>query len=120
MNLDSLRALCLSFPRASENVQWEDKLSFKVDGKIFAMLGLESVPMRLVFKCDPETFAELTERQGIVPAPYVGRYRWVMLESMDAVPDAELDRLIRVSYAMVARKQKPARAQKRRPGGKRK
>jgi predicted DNA-binding protein (MmcQ/YjbR family) len=120
MNLESLRALCLTLLYATENVQWEDELCFKVGGKIFAMAGLKSAPQRLVFKCDPETFAELTERQGIQPAPYVGRYQWVMLENMDVLPDAELDHLIRSSYRMVARKRKPASAGKRKLGRKRK
>lgn len=110
MTLDSIRTLCLSFPRTTENVQWEDELCFKVGGKIFAMVGLASVPQRLVFKCDPETFAELTEREGIVPAPYVGRYKWVMLESMNVLPDSELSHFIRESYAMVATKAKPMRS----------
>jgi predicted DNA-binding protein (MmcQ/YjbR family) len=108
MNFDSVRALCLSFPHATENVQWEDELCFKVGGKIFAMVGLASVPQRLVFKCDPETFAELTEREGIVPAPYVGRYKWVMLESLDVVSGGELKQLIRESYSMVAAKARPS------------
>jgi predicted DNA-binding protein (MmcQ/YjbR family) len=107
MNIDTIRALCLSLPHATENVQWEDELCFKVGRKIFAMVGLASVPQRLVFKCDPETFAELTEREGIVPAPYVGRYKWVMLESLDVLSDSELDHLIRQSYAMVAAKANP-------------
>lgn len=109
MNTDSVRSLCLSLPHATENVQWEDELCFKVGGKIFAMVGLASVPQRLVFKCHPETFVELTEREGIVPAPYVGRYKWVMLESMDVLSDSELDHFIRESYAMVVAKAKPAR-----------
>lgn len=108
MNLDSVRALCLSFPHATENVQWEDELCFKVGGKIFCMVGLASVPQRLIFKCDPETFANLTEREGIVPAPYVGRYKWVMLENINVVPDSELKQLIRESYSMVAAKAKPS------------
>ncbi|HKW18370.1 MAG TPA: MmcQ/YjbR family DNA-binding protein [Terriglobales bacterium] len=110
MNLDLVRALCLSFPRTTENVQWEDELCFKVGGKIFAMVGLASVPQRLVFKCDPENFADLAEREGILPAPYVGRYKWVMLESMNVLPDSELVHLIRESYTMVATKAKPMRS----------
>src|SRR5581483_5860616 len=108
MDLDSVRALCLCFPHATENVQWEDELCFKVGGKIFCMVGLASVPQRLIFKCDPETFANLTEREGIVPAPYVGRYKWVMLENMNIMPDPELKQLIRESYSMVAAKAKPS------------
>jgi predicted DNA-binding protein (MmcQ/YjbR family) len=110
MNFDALRVLCLSLPNASENLQWEDELCFKVGGKIFAMVSLSSVPQRLIFKCDPEEFAELMENEGVVPAPYVGRYKWAMLESLEVLPDSEIDRCIRQSYARVAAKTKPSRS----------
>ena len=88
-------------------------MCFKVGGKIFAMIGLGSVPQSVVFKCAPETFAELTEREGITPAPYVGRFKWVRLERLDVVPGFELQDLVRQSYEMVAAKaatdRKPAR-----------
>ncbi len=110
MNFDALRVLCLSLPDAAENLQWEDELCFKVRGKIFAMVSLSSVPQRLIFKCDPEEFLELIENEGVVPAPYVGRYKWVMLESLEALPGSEIDRCIRKSHAMVSSKAKPARS----------
>jgi predicted DNA-binding protein (MmcQ/YjbR family) len=102
MNTDTIREFCLAFPQASENLQWGDDLCFKVGGKIFAMLGLDNP--RLSFKCVPETFAELIEREDIHPAPYVGRYKWVMLDRLDAVRWDELRELIRQSYEMVAAK----------------
>lgn len=104
MNFDTLRALCFSFPQATEKLQWEDELCFKVRDKIFAMVSLSSVPQRLIFKSDPEEFLELIENEGVVPAPYVGRYKWVMLENLEALPGSEIDRCIRKSYAMVAAK----------------
>lgn len=106
MNLDSIRKYCLLFPRAAENLQWGDDLCFKVAGKIFAIVSLASVPQAVCFKCNPETFAELCERDGIRPAPYVGRYKWVLLERLDVVPDSELKDLIRHSYEMVSSKTK--------------
>jgi predicted DNA-binding protein (MmcQ/YjbR family) len=109
MNFDALRALCLSLPDATENLQWEDELCFKVGGKIFAMVSLSSVPQRLIFKSDPEEFPELLEYEGIVPAPYVGRYKWVMLEKLDALAKTEIERCIQKSYTMVAAKAKPPR-----------
>ena len=102
MNVDSIRAYCLSFPNVTEKLQWEDNLCFKIAGKIFAMLGLDN--LRLCFKCTPETFAELIEREDIGPAPYVGRYKWVLLDRLDAVNDSELEDLIRQSYDMVSAK----------------
>jgi predicted DNA-binding protein (MmcQ/YjbR family) len=102
MSVDSIRAYCLSFPQATENLQWGDDLCFKVGRKIFTIVGLDNP--RLCFKCTPETFAELIEREDIRPAPYVGRYKWVMLDRLDAVRNDELEDLIRQSYEMVAAK----------------
>jgi predicted DNA-binding protein (MmcQ/YjbR family) len=110
MNFDALRSLCLSFPHATEKLQWEDELCFKVRGKIFAMVSLSSVPQRLVFKCDPVEFLELLENEGVVPAPYVGRYKWAMLESLEVLPGSEIERCIRKSYDMVAAKNKSSRS----------
>jgi len=106
MNADSIRKYCLSFPHVTENLQWGDDLCFKVAGKIFAILGLDSVPQRMCFKCSPEKFAELCELEDIRPAPYVGRYKWVMLDRLDALRQEELKDSIRQSYEMVASKAK--------------
>jgi predicted DNA-binding protein (MmcQ/YjbR family) len=108
MSVDSIRAYCLSFPQATENLQWGDDLCFKIRGKIFTIVGLDNP--RLCFKCTPETFAELIEREDIHPAPYVGRYKWVMLDRLDAVRGDELEDLIRQSYEMVAAKAPNVRA----------
>src|SRR5580692_5671695 len=102
MNCESIREFCLAFPRATEKLQWGDDLCFKIGGKIFAIIGLDNP--RLCFKCAPESFAELIEREDIHPAPYVGRYKWVMLDRLDAVRWDELRELIRQSYEMVAAK----------------
>ena len=102
MNVDAIREFCLAFPEAAEKLQWGDALCFKVKGRMFAVLGLDNP--RLCFKCTPETFAELIEREDIRPSPYVGRYKWVMLDRLDAVRRDELQELIRQSYEMVAAK----------------
>jgi predicted DNA-binding protein (MmcQ/YjbR family) len=116
MNVDQVRTYCLAFPGATENVQWGDDLCFKVRGKIFTTLALTAIPQKLCFKCTPERFAELIERQDIHPAPYVGRYKWVILDRLDALQNDELGALIRQSYEMVAAKAPNKRTQ--RPGRK--
>ena len=69
-----------------------------------------------MFKCTPEIFAELIEREGIRPSPYVGRYHWVALERLDILPNDELEDLIRQSYEMVAAKAiRKAKRRKRKP-----
>ncbi len=57
--------------------------------------------------------AELVEQEEIIPAPYLGRYKWVLLQRLDILREEELEDLIRESYEMVAAKtkvkKKPAR-----------
>jgi predicted DNA-binding protein (MmcQ/YjbR family) len=126
MSVESIRRFCLSFPHATENLQWGDDLCFKVGGKIFALLSLSSVPPKLMFKCTPEKFVELVEQEDIVPAPYVGRYKWVSFERLDALPWGEAKDLIEQSYEMVAAKARITKANavrpkatKRKPGARR-
>ena len=108
MDLDAIRAFCLSFPRATENLRWGEELCFKVGGKLFAVVGLGSVPQGVTIKCSPEKFAELTEREGITPAAYVGRYKWVTLEHLEVLAEPELREAISQTYNMVSAKAKPA------------
>jgi predicted DNA-binding protein (MmcQ/YjbR family) len=72
-----------------------------VNEKIFAVTVLEPAPVWLSFKCTPETFADLTERMGIIPAPYMARAKWVALETKEALAAPELKELLRESYDLV-------------------
>ena len=100
MNLDSIREYCLSLPHATEGIQWGNDLLFRISGKIFAVIGLEP-PNSLAFKCTPEKFDELIEVDGIIPAPYMARNKWVLLEQLDALKDSELKALLENSYELV-------------------
>lgn len=104
MNVDQLRDFCLTFPEATENIQWGDDLCFKFRGKIFATIALTAVPPKVCFKCTPEDFAELTEKEDIHPAPYVGRYKWVILDNLSALGKDELEQFVRQSYETIAEK----------------
>ena len=101
MDIDALRKYCLRFPHTTENVQWGYDLCFKLDGKLFLVTPLEPAPVALSFKCSPESFAELCERPGVRPAPYMARAQWVALERLNTLPDAELRELIAASYQLV-------------------
>jgi predicted DNA-binding protein (MmcQ/YjbR family) len=112
MDIDQLRRHCLSFPHATENVQWGSDLCFKVDGKMFAVTNLEPAAVRLSFKCSPETFAELCERPGVRPAPYLARAQWVALEELNTLPERELRELLAEAYRLVWEKLPKGRRQK--------
>ena len=119
--LDSIREYCLSLPGVTENIQWEDALLFRVGGKIFVSVNLNPAGEdRISFKCDPETFAELLEREGARPAAYVGRFQWIGLRDFNVLPAAELRELIRASYNLIAAKlpkKKPLARRRRRIAG---
>jgi predicted DNA-binding protein (MmcQ/YjbR family) len=110
------RACCLALPHTTEHVPWGDDLVFKIGGKMFAASALTPRGNRMSFKCTPEEFAELTERPGIVPAPYCARMHWIALETEDALPRAEVKRLVKIAYDLVfAKLPKKTQAELARP-----
>jgi predicted DNA-binding protein (MmcQ/YjbR family) len=105
MDAESVRKFCLSLPHVTEDVQWESDLLFRIGNKMFAVVALDAATdHRMSFKCTPEVFAELTEREGIMPAPYVARYHWVALERFDALPERELKQLLGNAYQLILEK----------------
>jgi predicted DNA-binding protein (MmcQ/YjbR family) len=104
MDIDAIRRLCLSFPGTTEQVQWGCDLLFKVCGKMFAVTPLEPAPVWLSLKVTSENFVELTERPGIIPAPYLARASWIAIESSTILPTPELAALLRGSYDLVVGK----------------
>jgi predicted DNA-binding protein (MmcQ/YjbR family) len=101
LELEWLRRYALQFLYVTEQVQWEHDLLLKVGGKMFLAMPLEPAPVVCSFKCSPESFAELTERPGVIPAPYLARASWVSLERSNAIPATELKALVKRSYELV-------------------
>ena len=101
MNAEWVRTFCMALPHTTESMQWGANLVFKIGGRIYAIAALEPADHWLSFKCSPEDFADLVEREGIIPAPYLARAHWVGLESEDALTTPELRRLLRAAYAQV-------------------
>jgi len=105
VTLERFRALCLKQPGATEQIQWKVDAVFKVGGKMFAVACTDvaddpGVPV-CSFKCDDETFADLCEREGAVPAPYMARSTWVALREWGALTDQEFAALAPSGYALV-------------------
>lgn len=114
MTFESFRKLCLSFPEATEDVQWGNDLLFRIRGKIFVSYNLEP-PHGITLKATLERGAELLEIEGIERAAYVGRYGWVTIANFGVLPDAELRELVKSSYEMAAAKA-PGKAAAKKPG----
>jgi predicted DNA-binding protein (MmcQ/YjbR family) len=107
MNIEQLRTFCLSFPGATEDIKWGADLCFCVGAKMFCVTGADSISSGMSIKCTPEKFDELIEHDGIDPAAYVGRYKWVRISDLNAVTPSELKALIGESYRQVFDKLAP-------------
>ena len=102
MQLDKLKRLGLSLPHTTVVKQWGETLVFKVGGKMFLILCLDcELVEQTSFKVSPAEFKRLTDIDGIIPAPHLARASWVAVEDFAALTAAELERLIRESYALI-------------------
>lgn len=104
MTLETVRTICRALPEVTEDVKWGADLCFCVSKKMFVVVNLEP-PHQLAFKCTPESFAELIERPGIIPAPYMARNMWVMEQELgESLERRELTALVKTSYDLVVSK----------------
>ena len=103
MNIETLRNFCMSLPAATEDIKWDQDLCFSVAGKMFCVAGLEG-PLTVSFKVRDEEFDELTGAPGMRPAPYVARYKWVLVEEVGRLSRVEWEHYLRQSYQLVRAK----------------
>jgi predicted DNA-binding protein (MmcQ/YjbR family) len=110
MDNERARAFLLTLPHVVETMQWGANLVFwvgdkAIGGKMFALLNLEGDGRAVLsFAAGPEGFAELVERDGILPAPYMARIYWVALERWNVLRGPELEELLRQAHALVSAK----------------
>lgn len=104
VNIDWLRKFCLSLPGTTEDIKWEKDLCFCVGEKMFCVTGIDQPEFGASFKVSDEEFAELTERGGIEPAPYLARAKWVRVGDPDALSTDEWKRFVEGSYKLISSK----------------
>ena len=100
MDLEQMRRLCLSFPAVTEDVKWEDHLVFSVGDKMFCMTNFEP-PFGCSFKVRDEEFEEMGNREGLEPAPYMARAKWITVREPAALDKQEWSHYLRQSYELV-------------------
>jgi predicted DNA-binding protein (MmcQ/YjbR family) len=101
MNLNKARKLCAGLPGATQDTKWGNDLVFSVGGKMFAVTCLDTGADKISFKVDDDSFLALTDRPGIIPAPYLARAKWVQVENLKAVSDDEAATLLRRAHEIV-------------------
>ena len=100
MNIETLRELCRSLPAVTEDIKWGHDLCFSVAGKMFCVATLDG-PLTVSFKVRDEEFDEVANSPGLRPAPYVARYKWVLVEEIDRLSRKEWEHYVKQSYELV-------------------
>jgi predicted DNA-binding protein (MmcQ/YjbR family) len=104
--IEWVRQFCRSLPHTTEKVRWEHNLLFCVAEKMYCVANLEpgNGPTKITFKCTPEIFAEMIEREGMIPAPYSARNHWVSVTEVELFRQSELKERIAASYELILAK----------------
>jgi len=105
MNIESLRDYCLSKPGAEETLPFgPDTLVYKVNNKIFLLVGLDSADLRFNVKCDPDKAIELRDEYAcVLPGFHMNKKHWNTVVVDGSVSNALLKEWIDHSYTLVAR-----------------
>ena len=104
MTIDTVREICRALPGTTEDIKWTSDLVFSVGGKMYAVVCLDP-PHTVAFKCTQKEFAELIERDGIIPAPYLARAMWVQEQrGGETLERHELERFLKTAHELVSAK----------------
>ena len=115
MDVEWLRGFCRALPAVTEDIKWGNDLCFSIGGKMFCVVGLDQSPTSASFKVRDEEFEEMSNRTGFKPAPYVARYKWVMIDDIKKMNKTDWKKYVRQSYDLVKEKL-PAKIKKQLEG----
>jgi predicted DNA-binding protein (MmcQ/YjbR family) len=84
MNVEYFREYCLNKKNVTESFPFDNEaLVFKVNNKMFGILPINSKPLQMNLKCEPEYALELREKYSeITPGYHMNKKMWntVVLE----------------------------------------
>ncbi len=112
VTFDELLTYCLARPGAWRDEPWEGTVVAKVDEKIFAFIGPDTIGVKCGDRDEADEWLLRYPEDAEVMA-YIGRSGWNTLRHGGAIPDREILDAIADSYFMVVSKL----PKKRRPEG---
>lgn len=101
MNLEEIRAFCHSLPGVTEDIKWGDHLCFSAGGKMFLVTAPDEFPISASIKASDGDFELLSARPGFKPAPYMARNKWVYMDDIRLMEEAEWTALLREAWSIV-------------------
>ena len=105
MRFGAFDAWVRTLPGATFDVKWDDHRTYCIGEKMFVMAGaLGDAEPAYMFKASELGFEMLVESGACVPAPYLGRAKWVRMVAADSLNDDELKSYIREAHRLIAAK----------------
>ncbi len=107
MTIEDIQAICKELIAVTEDIKWGHDLVFSVGGKMFCVVGLDQSPTSASFKVKDEEFEEICGRNGFKPAPYVAKYKWVLIDDITKMNKRDWKKYVMQSYELVRGKLPP-------------
>ena len=106
MDIIEICDYCLSLEGAEQTFPFgPDVMVFKVQGKIFLLVPLDTRDLRFNVKCDPERAIELRERHAcVLPGYHMNKKYWNTVVVDGSIRTTELKSWIDHSYELVKKK----------------
>ena len=104
MNIENIQAICRKLPGVTEDIKWGHDLVFSVGLKMFCVVGLDESPTSATFKVSDEEFEEMSQWPGFKPAPYLAKYKWVLIEDITLMKKKDWEKYIKQSHELVSSK----------------
>jgi predicted DNA-binding protein (MmcQ/YjbR family) len=103
MNIEDLREYCINKKGVKESLPFnESTLVFKVGGKMFLLLDINSNPPEFNAKCDPDRAIELREKYDFIkPGYHMNKKHWNTVTCISASSRRLILEQIDYSYDLI-------------------
>ena len=106
MTREEFDLYCASLKATTNVIQWGNATVWKIGDKIFAICSHWGAgeEQKISFKCSEHSYMVLCELEGIIPAPYLARAKWVQLTTLDAMKDEDIRVYVESAYDIISAK----------------
>jgi predicted DNA-binding protein (MmcQ/YjbR family) len=103
LDIETIRNICKRLPSVTEGIKWGNDLCFMVGDKLFCVVIFDT-PIQVSLKVRDEEFDEISNLDGIRPAPYVARPKWILVDNVRVFNKKKWEDYITQSYSLVKAK----------------
>jgi predicted DNA-binding protein (MmcQ/YjbR family) len=103
MNIEEIRQFCLGKKAVEEGFPFGgDTLVFKAAGKMFLVMGVDSIPVSINIKCEPQKAIELREKYSeVTPGWHMNKTHWNTVICDGAISKKLIFEWINDSYNLI-------------------